>query len=88
MKCNCKECGKEFTERVGMSPMESNMAMRVRNKLGHICPECQNALAETKKGRRKLAWWNFRVACVCGLLLLPVFAVFAALIAVLGLYVL
>lgn len=88
MICNCKECGKEFTERVGMSPMESNMAMRVRNKLGHICPECQAKLAETKPGRRKLAWWNFRVALCCALLLLPVFAVFAALIAVLGLYVL
>ncbi len=71
-----------------MSPMESNMAMRVRNKLGHICPECKAALAETKPGRRKLAWWNFRVALRCALLLLPIFVVFAALTVVLGLYVL
>ncbi len=71
-----------------MSPMESNMAMRVRNKLGHICPECQTALAETKKGRRKLAWWNFRVTLRCALLLLPIFVVFTALTVVLGLYVL
>lgn len=88
MKCNCKECGKEFTERVGMSPMESNMAIRVRNSLGHICPECKAKLAETKQGRRKLLWWNFRVAFRCALFLLPIVIVFIALTAVLALYVL
>ncbi len=84
----CVECGKEFKDKVGMNPMASNMAIRVRNRVGNICPECQAKLSETKKGRRRLAFWNLGVALRCALMLLPVFAVFVALTVFLGLYVL
>ena len=71
-----------------MSPMESNLAIRYRNKVGNICPDCQEGLRATKAGRRKLFFWNCKVAFYC-LRFLSLFAVpFLILIVVLGLFIL
>lgn len=88
MQSHCSKCNKDFSERVGMGPMESNLAIRVRNKMGNICPECRAEIAKTKRGRWSLFFYNLKVAFYCACLLLPVVAIFAALIVCLALFVL
>ena len=88
MLCKCSICGKEFNDKVGMSPMQSNLAIRYRNKVGNICLECQAEIASTKKGSWRLFFWNLKVALYCARFL-ALFAIpFIALIVVLGLFVL
>ncbi len=88
MQCTCSVCNKEFNDKVGMSPMQGNLAIRYRNKVGNICPGCQAEIASTKKGRRRLFFWNLKVALYC----IRFFALFAlpfiALVVILALYVL
>ncbi len=73
---------------VGMSPMESNLAIRYRNKVGNICPECQSEIRKTCRGRWSLFFWNLKVALYC-MRFLSLFAVpFIALIVVLAFFVL
>lgn len=62
-----------------MGPMESNLAIRVRNKIGNICPECRAEIAKTKRGRWSLFFYNLKVAACCACLLLPVVIVFVGL---------
>lgn len=88
MQSHCSKCDKDFTERVGMGPMEGNLAIRVRNKLGNICPDCQAEIAKTKKGRRQLFFWNVKVALYCCRFLLPIVLLFAILTVCLALFVL
>ena len=88
MQANCSKCGKDFTERVGMSPLQINMAIRVRNKVGNICPECREEICKTKKGRWKMWFYDLKVGFLCLLLLLPIFLLFAGLTVALALFVL
>ena len=68
--------------------MQSNLAIRYRNKVGNICPDCLAEIASTKRGRWRLFFWNLKVALYC-LRFLLIFAIpFIALIVVLALYVL
>lgn len=71
-----------------MSPMESNLAIRVRNKIGNICPECRAEIAKTKRGRWSLFFYNLKVALYCACLLLPVVVVFVGITIWLALFVL
>ena len=88
MLSTCSICKKEFNDKVGMSPMESNLAIRYRNKIGNICPDCQAEIRKTKQGRWRLFFWNMNVALYC-LRFLALFALpFIALVVVLALYVL
>ena len=87
MQATCSRCNKEFNDKVGMSPLQSNMAIRVRNKVGNICPECREEICKTKKGRRQMWFYDVKVALRCMLFLLPVFIVFAALTVCLALFV-
>ena len=88
MQSTCSICKKEFNDKVGMSPMQSNLAIRYRNKVGNICPECQAEIRKTKQGRRRLFFWNMKVALYC-LRFLALFAIpFIALIVALALFVL
>lgn len=87
-QCKCVICQKDFIEKAGMAPMESNLAIRYRNKIGNICKDCQKELSGTKLGRRRLFWWNLVVVLKCARFLLVFFGVFALLIAILALYVL
>ena len=65
--------------------MESNLAIRYRNKIGNICPDCQAEIRKTKQGRWRLFFWN---ALYC-LRFLALFALpFITLVVVLALYVL
>ncbi len=88
MQSHCSKCNKDFTEKVGMGPMESNLAIRVRNKIGNICPECRMELAKTKRGRWSLFFYNLKVALYCACLLLPVVIIFIGLTVWLALCVL
>ena len=88
MQATCSKCGKTFNDKVGMSPLQSNLAIRVRNKVGNICSECRAEICKTKKGRWKMWFYDLKVGFFCLLLLLPVFLLFAGLIAFLALYVL
>ena len=45
--------------------MESNLAIRYRNKIGNICPDCQAEIRKTKQGRWRLFFWNMKVALYC-----------------------
>lgn len=68
--------------------MESNLAIRYRNKVGNICPECQAEIRKTRRGRWQLALWNLKVSLYC-LRFLSLFAIpFIALIVILALFVL
>jgi hypothetical protein len=68
--------------------MESNLAIRYRNKVGNICPDCQAEIASTKRGRWRIFFWNLKVALYC-LRFLSIFAIpFIAFIILLALYVL
>ena len=88
MQCNCSKCGKDFNDKVGMSPLESNLAIRYRNKVGNICPECQAEIRKTRRGRWQLVFWNLKVSLYC-LRFLSLFAIpFIALIVILALFVL
>ncbi|WP_295684071.1 hypothetical protein [uncultured Fibrobacter sp.] len=87
MQATCSKCNKLFNDKVGMSPMQSNMAIRVRNRVGNICPECRAEMEKTKKGRRRLFFYDAKIAFRCMLLLLPVFVLFAGLIVALALFV-
>ena len=87
MQCKCSKCGKDFNDKVGMSPLQSNMAIRVRNRVGNICPECRAEMGKTKKGRRRLFFYDAKIAFRCMLLLLPIFVLFAGLIVALALFV-
>lgn len=88
MQSHCSKCDKDFTERVGMGPMEGNLAIRVRNKIGNICPECRAEIAKTKRGRWSLFFYDLKVALYCARFLLVVLLVFAALTVCLALFVL
>lgn len=88
MQAVCSKCNKEFNDKVGMGPMESNLAIRYRNKIGNICPECIAQIRSTKRGRWQMRFYNLKVALYCARFLLLVAAVFAVIIALLALYVL
>lgn len=88
MQCKCSICEKDFNDKVGMSPLQSNLAIRVRNWVGNICPECRNEICKTKRGRFRMWFYDLKVGLLCLLLLLPVFLIFAGIIVVLALYVL
>lgn len=88
MQSHCSKCDKDFTERVGMGPMEGNLAIRVRNKIGNICPDCRAEIAKTKRGRWSLFFYDLKVALYCARFLLVVLLVFAALTVCLALFVL
>lgn len=88
MQSHCSKCDRDFTERVGMGPLEGNLAIRMRNKLGNICPDCQAEIAKTKKGRRQLFFWNFKVAFYCFRFLVPIVLIFAAFTVCLALFLL
>lgn len=88
MQCTCSVCNKEFNDKVGMSPMQSNLAIRVRNKVGNICPDCRAETCKTKRGRWRMFFYDLKIGLFCLLLLLPVFLLFAGIIVVLALYVL
>ena len=85
MQCICSKCGKEFNDKVGMSPLQSNLAIRVRNRMGNICPQCREEICQTKKGRWQMWFYDMKVALRCLLLLLPVFLLFAGLTVALAL---
>lgn len=68
--------------------MQSNMAIRVRNKVGNICPQCRAEICKTKRGRWRMFFYDMKVGFFCLLLLLPVFLIFAGLTAALALFVL
>jgi hypothetical protein len=68
--------------------MQSNLAIRVRNRVGNICPDCREEISKTKKGRRRLFFYDLKIAARCALFLLPVFLLFAALVVCLALFVL
>lgn len=88
MQCICSICNKTFNDKVGMSPMESNLAIRYRNKVGNICPDCQAEIRKTRRGRFRLWGWNLKVALYC-FRFLALFAIpFIGLIAFLALYIL
>ena len=88
MQSTCSICHKEFNDKVGMSPMQSNLAIRYRNKVGNICLECQAEIASTKKGRWRLFFWNMKVALYCARFLALFSIPFVILSVILGLYVL
>lgn len=88
MQATCSKCNKEFNDKVGMSPLQSNMAIRVRNRVGNICPECREEICRTRRGWWKMFFYDLKVAALCFLILLPVFLLFVALTAFLALYVL
>lgn len=88
MQSHCSKCDKDFTERVGMGPLEGNLAIRVRNKIGNICPDCRAEIAKTKRGRWSLFFYDLKVALYCARFLLVVLLVFAALTVCLALFVL
>ena len=88
MQCVCSVCGKTFNDKVGMSPMESNLAIRYRNKIGNICPDCQAEIGKTKGARFKLFRWNLKVVFYCMRFLLLFALPFVAFIVFLALYVL
>ena len=88
MQCKCSKCGKDFNDKVGMSPLQSNLAIRVRNRVGNNCKDCQNEICMTKRGSWRLFFWNLKVSFYC-VLFLSFFAVpFLALIVFLALFVL
>ena len=88
MQCKCSKCGKDFNDKVGMFPLQSNLAIRVRNRVGNICPDCRQDTCKTKRGRWKMWFYDLKVGAICLLLLLPVFLVFAGLVVFMALYVL
>ena len=88
MQATCSKCNKTFNDKVGLSPLQSNMAFRVRNKVGNICPQCRAEICKTKRGRWRMFFYDMKVGFFCLLLLLPVFLIFAGLTAALALFVL
>lgn len=88
MQSHCSKCDKDFIERVGMGPMEGNLAIRMRNKIGNICPDCRAEIAKTKRGRWQMFFYNLKVAFYCARVLLLVLLVFALLTFGLAFYVL
>ena len=88
MQCKCSKCGKDFNDKVGMSPLQSNLAIRVRNRVGNICPECRAEICKTRRGWWKMWFYDLKVGAICLLLLLPVFLIFAGLVVFMALYVL
>ena len=71
-----------------MSPLQSNLAIRVRNKVGNICPECRAEIGKTRRGWWKMWFYDLKVGTICLLLLLPVFLFFAGFVVFMALYVL
>ena len=88
MQTVCSKCGKEFNDKVGMSPLQSNLAIRVRNKMGNICPTCREEICKTKKGRWQMWFYDLKVGFRCFWFLLPIVIFFAAFTVFLALYVL
>lgn len=88
MQCVCSVCSKTFNDKVGLSPMESNLAIRFRNKIGNICPDCQAEIRKTRRGRFRLLGWNLKVVLYCMRFLLLFAIPFVAFIVILTLYVL
>ena len=68
--------------------MESNLAIRFRNKIGNICPDCQAEIRKTRRGRFRLLGWNLKVVLYCMRFLLLFAIPFVAFIVILALYVL
>ena len=88
MQAICSRCKKEFNDKVGMSPLQSNMAIRVRNRVGNVCPECRAEACKTRLGWWKMFFYDLKIGTLCMLLLLPVFLVFAGLTVALAVFVL
>ena len=88
MQTTCSICKKEFNDKVGMSPLQSNLAIRVRNKIGNICPECRNEICKTKRGRWKMFFYDLKVGFLCFWFLVPIAIIFIAFTLYLALYVL
>lgn len=88
MQCACSICHKEFNDKVGMSPLQSNLAIRVRNKIGNICPECRSEICRTKRGRWKMFFYDLKVGFLCFWFLVPIAIIFIAFTLYLALYVL
>lgn len=88
MQATCSKCNKTFNDKVGMSPLQSNMAIRVRNKVGNICPQCRDEIASVRRGWLKLFLYDLKIGFFCFLLLLPVVLIFVAFTVFLALYVL
>ena len=88
MQCICSVCKKTFNDKVGMSPLQSNLAIRMRNRAGNICSDCRTEIAKTKKGRRRLFFYDSKIALRCLFILLPVFLAFAGLTVCIALFVL
>lgn len=61
--------------------MEGTLAIRYRNKVGNICPQCQEEIGKTKQGRRQLFFWKLKVALLCARVLLVFALVFGLFIA-------
>jgi hypothetical protein len=88
MQAICSKCNKEFNDKVGMSPLQSNMAIRVRNKVGNICPECRAEISKTRRGWWKMWFYDLKIGLYCFWFLVPVALSFAAFTVFLALYVL
>ena len=88
MLATCSKCKKEFNDKVGMSPLQSNLAIRVRNRVGNICLECRAETCKTRRGWWKMFFYDLKIGFLCMLLLLPVFLVFVGLTVALAVFVL
>ncbi len=71
-----------------MSPLQGNLAIRVRNKIGNICPECRREICKTKRGRRKMFFYDLKVGFMCFWFLVPIAIIFIAFTLYLAFYVL
>jgi hypothetical protein len=88
MQAICSKCNKEFNDKVGMTPLQSNMAIRVRNRVGNICPECRTEISKTRRGWWKMFFYDLKIGFYCFWFLVPVVLFFAAFTVFLALYVL
>ena len=77
MQSHCSQCGKDFTEKVGMGLLEGVVAIKLKNKFGNYCPECMSQLKTTKQGRKQLRKLYFKVLLYCGAIFGGVTLVFA-----------
>ena len=88
MQATCSKCNKEFNDKVGMTPLQSNMAIRVRNKVGNICPDCRAEISKTRRGWWMMFFYDLKISFICFWFLVPVVLFFAAFTVFLALYVL
>ena len=61
-----------------MGPLQGNLAIRIKNLVGNICPQCRAKLDTNWRGRFKLYGWTLKVLLVYLCFLLPVVAIFGA----------